>query len=54
MKELLTKQFWQDVKKTFEEAQQNAAPHTDELEALPEDRPTDTAAGDIPPGAFNK
>ena len=53
MKELLTKKFWLDVRKTFEEAQQDALPHTDEPKTLPECLPVDTAASDIPPGASN-
>jgi hypothetical protein len=37
MKELLTKKFWQDVKKTFEEAQEDppAAPPAPKPETAP-------------------
>jgi hypothetical protein len=34
MKELLTKKFWQDVKKTFDEAREETAPHSGDAQAV--------------------
>jgi hypothetical protein len=48
MKELWTKKFWRDVKKTFEEAQQDAAPEQDRPLVPPEDKPSDAPAKDTP------
>lgn len=48
MKELLTKKFWQDVKKTFDDAQQDVAPKQEELPQPSEDPPVDASAGDVP------
>ena len=46
MKELMTKKFWQDVRKTFEEAQQDVEPKKQEEEASTiESPPEATNAG---------
>jgi hypothetical protein len=34
MKELLTKKFWQDVKKTFDEAREETAPNSEDSRAV--------------------
>jgi hypothetical protein len=51
MKELLSKKFWQDVKKTFEDAQHETAPKHDELPSPPEKQPEEVLTTDIPPAA---
>jgi hypothetical protein len=35
MKELLSKKFWQDVKKTFDQARQETAPNSEDSPAVP-------------------
>lgn len=45
MKEVLTKKFWQDVKKTFDEARQDSGPDQIESKAPTEPAP-DTAPAD--------
>lgn len=47
MKEVLTKKFWEDVKKTFEEAQKEDPPK--KLEPAPE-----VSTCDIPPSAAER
>jgi hypothetical protein len=48
MKELLSKKFWLDVKKTFEEAQQDATPEPQDKTPTP---PEDVSASETPPAA---
>jgi hypothetical protein len=49
MKELLTKKFWRDVKRTFEDAQQETKPQADREPDPPAEAPKDVPAGDASP-----
>jgi len=51
MKELITKEFWRDVKRTFEEAREEATPNSgDSQAAFPADaKSKGSAAPEIPP-----
>lgn len=50
MKELLSKKFWQDVKKTFEEAQKSAPPANAEPAALAP-KNAEEASTEVPPAS---
>jgi hypothetical protein len=49
MKELLTKKFWRDVKKTFDEARNESPDSGSEAASLSEANPTGSPVKDPPP-----
>jgi len=49
MKELLTKTFWRDVKKTFDAARAGTTPGTENSQAtIPDDAKTDMSPTQVP------
>ena len=51
MKELLTKRFWQDVKKTFQEAREGAPSKDDAAQILATDKSDVSSTPDTPPSS---
>ena len=51
MKELLTKRFWQDVKKTFQEAREGASPKDNAAQIRAADKSDVPSTTDAPPSS---